>query len=76
MFASKSLVEHALRGVIGLSAISAAIVIGRETGVTALIASLALAAVALVSFRGCPVCWTIGMVETARSRFTPIDTKA
>lgn len=76
MFASKSLFEHVLRGVIGIGAIVAAIVIGRETGAVALMASLALAGVALVAFRGCPVCWTIGMFETARNRFTPSDAKA
>ena len=76
MFASKSLFEHALRGVIGIGAILAAIAIGRETGVIALIASLALAAVALVAFRGCPVCWTIGMFETVRKRLIPRDTTA
>ena len=69
MSASKSLVEHAMRGVIGLSAIAAAIIVGREQGVAALFASLALAAVALLAFRGCPICWTIGIFETARNRF-------
>ena len=76
MFASKSLVEHAIRGVIGLSAIAAAIIVGRQQGVAPLFASLALAAVALVAFRGCPICWTIGMFETARNRFGSGRTQA
>ena len=73
MFASKSLLEHVVRGLIGFATILAAISVGRETGVAALLASLGLAAVALVAFRGCPVCWTIGMFETARNRFKPND---
>ena len=71
MFASKSLVEHALRGVIGVSAIVAAVVVGRVPGGVAVVASLGLAAIALVAFRGCPICWTIGMVETMHQRFGP-----
>ena len=69
MFASKTLIEHGLRGVVGIAAISAAIILGRESGGAAVAGSLALAGVALVAFRGCPVCWTIGMIETARNRF-------
>jgi hypothetical protein len=69
MFASKSLVEHALRGVIGVSAIVAAVFVGRASGGVAVVASLVLAAIALVAFRGCPICWTIGMVETMHQRF-------
>jgi hypothetical protein len=28
-------------------------------------ASLALGALMLLAFRGCPICWTIGLFETA-----------
>jgi hypothetical protein len=28
------------------------------------VSSLILAAVSLLAFRGCPICWTIGFVET------------
>ena len=69
MFASKSLVEHALRGLIGVSTIAAAIHVARAPGGVAVVASLGLAAIALVAFRGCPICWTIGMVETMRHQF-------
>jgi hypothetical protein len=69
MFASKSLIEHVARGAIGAAAIIAAIGIGREPGIIALLSSLGLAAVALIAFRGCPICWTMGLVETARDRF-------
>jgi hypothetical protein len=30
---------------------------------------LALGAVVLVAFRGCPICWTIGLFETAGQRW-------
>ena len=61
MFASKSLVEHLLRGLVGLAALFAA---------SSLIASshpwlgLLLLPVAILALRGCPTCWLLGLVET------------
>lgn len=61
MFSSKSIAEHLVRGVIGLSALAAA---------SGLMASshpwLGLAAlpVALVALRGCPTCWLLGLAQT------------
>jgi hypothetical protein len=65
MFASNTLSEHILRGTIGLGAlwIAVAITEGHPWG------SLALGAVVLVAFRGCPICWTIGLFETAGQRW-------
>jgi hypothetical protein len=64
-FASKSLAEHALRGVIGIGAISGAIALGGTVSPWwTLPAALGLGAVALLAFRGCPICWTIGLFET------------
>jgi hypothetical protein len=60
MFASSSLVEHLARGVVGICALSYAISISAQHSVY----SLALAGVSLLAFRGCPICWTIGFVET------------
>lgn len=68
MFASKTLVEHGARGLIGFGGIVAAVIVGRQPGGVALAASLALAVFSLVAFRGCPVCWTIGAAETIRHR--------
>jgi hypothetical protein len=62
MFASKTLIEHALRGAIGIGALWYAVAIAE----THPWASLALGALVLVAFRGCPICWTIGLFETAR----------
>jgi len=63
-FASRSIIEHVLRGVIGVGALWAAIAIAANYPW----ASLALGVVMLIAFRGCPMCWTIGLVETVRAR--------
>ena len=61
MFASNSLPEHLLRGLVGGVSIWWAIAISGMHP----IGSIGLGAMALVAFRGCPVCWTIGLFETA-----------
>jgi hypothetical protein len=63
MFASKSIAEHVLRGLAGFGLIVAAGLLSPEHPFVALIA----AALALVFLRGCPMCWTIGLVETIAS---------
>ena len=65
MFASDGLVEHLVRGIVGISALSYAISIS----VPHPFYSLALAGVSMVAFRGCPICWTIGLVETTYRKF-------
>ena len=64
MFASNTLVEHVLRGAVGI----AALYYGLITAETHPLGSLALGGVVLLVFRGCPICWTIGLVETIRQR--------
>lgn len=64
MFASKTLLEHVARGVLGFGAISAAVLIGSHLGAVRIVAALVLASVALVVLRGCPMCWTIGLLDT------------
>ncbi|MGO8124631.1 hypothetical protein ACC728_26800 [Rhizobium ruizarguesonis] len=59
------LVEHLVRGIVGISALSYAISIS----VPHPFYSLALAGVSMVAFRGCPICWTIGLVETTYRMF-------
>jgi len=66
MFASDGLVEHVTRGAIGLVALSCAISISGTHPAY----SLALGVVSLLAFRGCPICWTIGLLETAYRRLT------
>jgi len=64
MFASKSILEHLVRGTIGLAGLAA--------GMLLLPAhpwlSLSLFPVALVALRGCPMCWTVGLVQTVVAR--------
>lgn len=60
LFASRGLGEHALRGVIGLVALQQAMALSAGKPFQ----SLVMAGVALLAFRGCPICWTIGLVET------------
>ena len=64
MFASKSVVEHVARGVVGFGALAAAIVLAGDSGWGPAVGSTALALFALVALRGCPMCWSIGMAET------------
>lgn len=71
MFASRSIAEHVLRGVIGLGALGIAIAIAA----THPWASLGFGVVMLVAFRGCPVCWSIGLAETIRNRISSTSTR-
>ncbi len=60
MFASKTLFEHILRGAVGMGALWYAVAIAASHPWS----SLALGGVVLLAFRGCPICWTIGLFET------------
>ena len=64
MFASRTVIEHLLRGAIGMVALVAAVIVAPA----APLASLALVPLALVALRGCPTCWTIGLIETVTAR--------
>jgi hypothetical protein len=61
---SKSLPIHLLRGAAGIGAVWLAVRIGEAHPIGA----LGLVLVALASFRGCPVCWTAGLIETISRR--------
>jgi hypothetical protein len=65
MFASNTLLEHGLRGLVGIGTLWYAVTIAA----THPLGSLALGALALLAFRGCPICWAIGLVETASQRW-------
>ena len=71
LFASNTLSEHLLRGAVGAGALVWAIRIGADLP----LASLALGRVTLIALRGCPVCWTVGLLETA-SRTLAARTRA
>ena len=58
--ASSSSREHLLRGAAGLVAAVFAIVLVADVGPV----SLVLLAVTAVAWRGCPTCWTVGLLGT------------
>ncbi|MBB5917406.1 putative PurR-regulated permease PerM [Nocardia transvalensis] len=59
-FASASVPRHLLRGVLGFGALIGAVALIPAAGPFALL----LAPVGLVALRGCPTCWTIGLIQT------------
>ncbi len=63
---SNRLSEHLLRGVIGIAALWYAIHIVDQYPWL----SLALGVLALIEFLGCPICWTMGLIETIHRRIT------
>ena len=65
MFASNTLLEHGLRGLVGIGTLWYAVTIAA----THPLGSLALGVLALLAFRGCPICRAIGLVETASQRW-------
>jgi hypothetical protein len=60
IFASDNLTEHFIRGVLGIALLWFAI----DVAATKPWASLGLGVLMLIAFKGCPVCWTIGLFET------------
>ena len=62
LFASKNVGEHLVRGALGIVALHWAITLSA----TQPFGALALGVSALIALRGCPLCWTIGLVQTAR----------
>jgi hypothetical protein len=58
--ASRSVTRHYVRGALGLLALIAAVA-GAAAGTPA---ALALLIVTAASWRGCPTCWAIGLIQT------------
>ena len=65
LFATQTLTGHVIRGAVAFALLYFAIEQQRLHPVASLLAGL----LALVAMRGCPVCWTIGLVETIRQRY-------
>jgi len=64
MFASRSVTVHLLRGAFGFGALLAALwVLESSPGL-----SVALLVAAVVGLRGCPTCWTFGLIEIMAAR--------
>jgi len=64
MFKSGSVIEHVIRGVLGFGLLAVALLYAPVLGWW----TLALLAGALICFRGCPTCWTAGLLETVLHR--------
>ena len=66
MFASKTIATHLLRGVIGAALIAWALEHQSSNPAFALAAGI----VALIAMRGCPLCWTLGLLATISERIS------
>ena len=64
MFGSRTIVEHLARGTIGLASLAAAVAWTPTQPAVWLVAI----PVAALAFRGCPMCWTVGLAETVVAR--------
>lgn len=69
MFASRSLVEHLARGIVGIGAVWIVLAVPcAEPAWLDALGRIVLGVLAFVSLRGCPMCWLVGLVETAMGR--------
>jgi hypothetical protein len=64
LYASKSIIEHLFRGVVGFGGVAGAIWFASASIPMATLGVIASSSVAFVAFRGCPICWTVGLVNT------------
>jgi hypothetical protein len=65
MFASGTVVGHLMRG--GIAAALIAWALHASDPASAVVAIV----LAVVAMRGCPLCWTLGLVETIGNRLRP-----
>ncbi|CAB4712751.1 MAG: hypothetical protein F2667_08150 [Actinobacteria bacterium] len=59
LFASSSVTVHVVRGLIGLVLVVAAFALAAQTAW-----ALLLAVPGVIAWRGCPTCWTLGLIAT------------
>jgi hypothetical protein len=64
MFESRGILEHVARGVAGLGALAGALAMAPAHPWL----SAAAVVVGLIALRGCPMCWTIGLVQTVAAK--------
>ncbi len=60
VFATATLTGHLLRGAVAFALLAWAMAMSTDHPMLALLAGVG----ALVAFRGCPMCWTMGLFET------------
>ena len=63
-FASKSVSAHLLRGFAAVALFTLAYNVSATEPVLSVSAGIA----SLIMLRGCPMCWTVGLIETVRQR--------
>ena len=66
MFGSTTLQAHIMRGLTGVAAIGAAVWLTQRGDTISMIGAALLVIVALVAWRGCPMCWLAGLFNTPR----------
>ncbi|MFI8929464.1 hypothetical protein ACIG3E_17515 [Streptomyces sp. NPDC053474] len=59
-FASTSLPRHLARGALGFGALAGSVLLIPVVGLVGLL----LAPLGLLALRGCPMCWTVGLLQT------------
>jgi hypothetical protein len=64
VFASNTITEHVIRGVIGIAAFVGFSLLAPSHATLA----LPLIPVALIALRGCPMCWTMGLISTISAK--------
>lgn len=64
LFATRTLSGHLIRGAVGVASMVAAISQQHSHPGWSMLAGL----LALVAMRGCPACWTVGLVEAIHQR--------
>lgn len=65
VFASKSLGEHVLRGLLGMAFLYGAYKLaGPGQSLLAFGGAIVLAGASLWALRGCPACWSVGLINT------------
>lgn len=75
LFASKNLKEHYWRGAVGIPAYYLALKVLALPTIYSLFGAVGLAAFGLYALRGCPVCWSIGLFNTAQNKVCAIPSK-
>jgi hypothetical protein len=77
LFASRTIGQHLLRGLVGgIAFVIAVPLFFLGEGWLAMTGAAAFGLVAILALRGCPLCWTVGLVETVFHRLggrTPVN---
>lgn len=69
LFASRSIGQHLLRGVVGgIAFVIAVPLFYLGHGWLAMTGAAVFGVIAVAALRGCPLCWTVGLAETVYHR--------